>query len=97
MTPAQTRFVELEKKKEEVKKYFDELSQLVEQIVRENGVNAMFQDGEGTVYKVVPNKGKWVDFDPYTYTRTRRLHEERSPSPLALKDAEAAGFTVPKK
>jgi len=41
--------------------------------------------------------GKYVPFEKLSYLRTRRLSEERSPLPLALKEAEAAGFNVPKK
>ncbi len=97
MTPAQTKFVSLEKKKEEVKRFFEELNEVVAQVAKEVGVNGYFQDEEGTVYKIVEPDGKYVPFEKLSYLRTRRLSEERSPLPLALKEAEAAGFSVPKK
>lgn len=57
----------------------------------------MFQDDEGTVYKVIEPDGKYVAYDKISYLRTRRITEERSPLPLAIKEAEAAGYNVPKK
>lgn len=87
----------MEKQKEQIKKYFEELSASVEELSKEIGINGMFQDEEGTVYKIVEPDGKYIPFDKISYLRTRRLTEERSPLPLALKEAEAAGYNVPKK
>lgn len=95
MTEAQIKFVALEKKKEEVKKFFEELKLAIEAVKAEVGVNGMFQDGEGTVYKVVIPEGKFVTFDKISYVRTRRLDEKRGD--LSLKEAEAAGYNVPTK
>jgi hypothetical protein len=89
--------VELEKQKESVKKFYEDLSLAVEELAKEVGVNGFFQDQEGTVYKIVVPKGKWISYEPLSYLRTRRMHEDASPLPLALKDAEKAGFTVQKK
>jgi hypothetical protein len=97
MTDAQKKFVSLEKQKEQVKKFFEELSETIEAVKAEVGLNGYFQDEEGTVYKIVEPEGKYVQFDKLSYLRTRRLTEERSPLPLALKEAEAAGYNVPKK
>jgi hypothetical protein len=97
MTDAQKKFVSLEKQKEQVKKFFEELSEAVAAVQKEVGTNGYFQDEEGTVYKIVEPDGKYVPFEKLSYLRTRRLVEERSPLPLALKEAEAAGFNVPKK
>jgi hypothetical protein len=97
MTDAQKKFVSLEKQKEQVKKFFEELSEAIAAVQKEVGTNGYFQDEEGTVYKVVEPDGKYVPFEKLSYLRTRRLSEERSPLPLALKEAEAAGFNVPKK
>lgn len=92
MTEAQSKFVELERKKEEVKKYFDELRQATEVLAKELGVNGMFQDAEGIVYKVVEPEGKFVTFDKISYVRTRRSHEKRGD--LSMKEAESAGFKL---
>jgi hypothetical protein len=95
MTPAQTKFVSLEKKKDEIKRFFDELNEAVTEVVKEVGVNGYFQDAEGTVYKMVVPEGKFVHFEKLSYVRTRRLDEKRGD--LSLKEAEAAGFNVPTK
>ena len=95
MTEAQRRFVELERKKEEVKKYFDELNLAVEAVSKEVGVNGFFQDDQGIVYKVVVPEGKFVHFEKISYTRTRRSHEKRGD--LSMKEAEAAGFMLPNR
>jgi hypothetical protein len=95
MTPAQMKFVQLEKKKEEIKRYFDELNQAVAEVAKEVGVNNYFQDPEGTVYKMVVPDGKFVHFEHISYVRTRRLDEKRGD--LSLKEAIEAGFNVPTK
>jgi hypothetical protein len=89
------KFVALEKKKSEVKKFFDELKEAVNEVAKEVGVNGFFQDSEGTVYKVVEPEGKFVTFERISYVRTRRIDEKRGD--LSIKDAEAAGFNVPTK
>lgn len=95
LTNAQKRFVELEKQKEEVKKYFENLKSAVEEVSKEIGVNGYFQDDDGTVYKIVIPDGKFVTYEHLSYIRTRRMDEKRGD--LSLKEAEEAGFTVAKK
>lgn len=95
MTNAQRKFVELERKKEEVKRYFDELSAATEALVAEIGVNSYFQDDQGVVYKTVVPEGKFVHFDKFSYVRTRRTHEKRGD--LSMKEAESAGFQLPNR
>ena len=92
MTEAQKRFVDLERKKEEVKKYFDELSVATEALSKEIGINGYFQDEQGIVYKVVIPEGKFVYFEKISYVRTRRPHEKRGD--LSMKEAEGAGFRL---
>lgn len=95
MTEAQRKFVELERKKEDIKKYFDELNTACEAVVKEIGVNGYFQDEQGIVYKVVVPEGKFVHFEKFSYVRTRRPHEKRGD--LSMKEAEGAGFTLPNR
>lgn len=95
MTEVQKKFVELEKKKEFIKKFYEELAQSLENLKAEIGLNGMFQDEEGTVYQVIIPDGKYVTFDKLSYIRTRRLHEDRGD--LSIKKAESAGFNVPTK
>ncbi len=93
MTDAQRRFVELERKKEEVKKFFDELNAACVEVSKEVGINGYFQDDAGIVYKVVIPDGKFVYFEHISYVRTRRPHETRGD--LSMKEAANAGFKVP--
>ena len=86
------RFVDLEKKKEEVKKYFEELAVAISAVEAEVGINGMFQDAQGTVYKIVIPEGRYVAFDKIGYERTRRTGERQGS--LSLKEAQANGFVV---
>jgi hypothetical protein len=96
MTEVQKRFVELERQKDMVKKYFLDLKEATEAVVKEVGINGMFQDpSDGTVFKLVIPDGKFVTFDHVSYVRTRRAHEKRGD--LSLKEAESAGFTLPNR
>lgn len=95
MTSAQQKFVELEKQKEEVKKFYEDLKGALEDVIKEIGVDAYFQDQDGVVYKTIVPEGKWVQFETHSYIRTRREHEKRGD--LSLKEAEEAGFTVTRK
>ena len=95
MTEIQKKFVQLEKQKNEIKAYFENLKLAVEAVKAEIGLNGYFQDEEGTVYKIVEPEGKYVTFDKISYVRTRRMDEARGD--LSLKEAEAAGFTVQSK
>ncbi len=95
LTDTQARFVELEKQKAEVKKFFDELNEATEAVAAEIGVGNFFQDAEGTVYQIVVPDGRFVAYQHLGYKRTRRIDEKRGD--LSLKDAEAAGFSVDRK
>lgn len=95
MTPSQEKFVQLEKRKEEIKKYFEELKVATEAVAAEIGINGYFQDNDGTVYKIIEPEGRFVSFDKISYVRTRRMDEKRGD--LSLKEAEEAGFMVAKK
>lgn len=95
MTPVQKNFVSLEKQKEKVKEYFESLRKAVDEVAKEVGIGGMFQDEEGTVYKVVEPEGRFVNYEKISYKRTRRINEERGD--LSIKEAEAAGYSVPTK
>lgn len=92
MTPTQLRFIELEKKKEEIKKFYEEFKQVTEQLAEEVGIGGHFKDSEGTVYQVVVPEGKFVPFDKVSYIRTRRSHEKRGD--LSLTKARELGYEV---
>lgn len=95
MTENQKKFVELERKKEDIKRFFDELATATEAVVKEIGVNGYFQDDQGIVYKVVVPEGKFVHFEKFSYARTRRAHEKRGD--LSMTEAEGAGFKLPNR
>lgn len=96
MSPAIQRFLELERKKTEIKKYFEDLSAAIEAVVKEVGVNGFFQDPtDGTVFKMVIPEGRFVNFDKFGYNRTRRAYLGEKRGDLSLKEAEEAGFKLP--
>lgn len=92
MTPAIQRFIELDKKKEEVKKFFEEYKAAIEAVVEEIGVGRHFQDNEGTVYQTAVPEGRFVAFDKFTINRTRREGEKRGD--LSLTKARDLGYEV---
>lgn len=92
MTDAQRKFIELEKRKTEVKKYFEELEKATLDLAAEIGINGMFQDTEGTVYKVVIPEGTFVKFSKIGYQRTRRPGETKGD--LSMTEARERGFVV---
>ena len=95
MTDVQRRFVELERRKDEIKQYYEDLAQATLDLSKEIGVNGLFQDDQGIVYKVVVPEGKFVHYETLSYVRTRRAHEARGD--LSMKEAEGAGFTLPQR
>lgn len=95
LTDAQKRFVELEKKKAEVKKFYEELDNALEQVAQEVGVGNYFQDpSDGTVYKIVKPEGTFIQYKDIGFVRTRRGHLGESRADLSMKEAESAGFEL---
>lgn len=95
LSEKQKQFLKLEKRRDEVKQYFDDLEAAVKDVAAEIGIGGMFQDSEGTVYKIVEPNGRYVHYEKHSYVRTRRPHEDRGD--LSIKEAEAAGFKIPDK
>jgi hypothetical protein len=94
LTALHIKLIDLDRKKNEVKKFFDEYKATLEALVKQNGVGHTFQDPEGIVYQIVEPDGKWVSFDKYSIDRTKRPGEERGS--LSVKKAEELGFKVSK-
>ena len=92
MTPTQVKFVQLEQKKAEIKKYFEELKEVTQAVANEIGIGGMFQDDAGIVYKIVDPKGRFVEYEKISYVRTKRENEARGT--LSVKEAKEAGFEV---
>ena len=86
------RFIELDKKKPEIKKFFEDYKAAVEEVAQLVGEGGHFQDSEGTVYQVVVPEGKFVNFDRFIIQRTRREGEKRGD--LSLTKARELGYEV---
>jgi hypothetical protein len=91
----QKRFVELERKKAEIKKFNQDLQDAVKALVDEIGVGGHFQDEEGVVYQIVEPKGTFVSFEKYGYERTRR-NDEKAGS-LSIVKAVQLGYNLKEK
>ena len=92
LTAAQQRFIELELKRDDYEKFKKELADATAAVVAESGLDVMFQDEQGTVYKIVEPRGRWVEYEKLSYVRTKRYGEPKGS--LSIKEAEAAGFIV---
>jgi len=92
LTDLQKKFVELDKKKVEFKELLEQYSSVVNDLVKENGLNSHFQDSEGTVYQVTECDGRFVYFDKFEVKRTRRIGERAGS--LSLKSARDLGYRV---
>jgi hypothetical protein len=92
LTDAQRRFIELDKKKAEYKKFIEDYNQSVQDLIKEVGIGAHWQDPEGTVYQTSLCDGRWINFDRFEVNRTRRPGEKSGS--LALKTAKDLGYSV---
>lgn len=92
LSTTQTKFIELEKKKESYKLFLEELREATEAVVKEVGVGGHFQDADGTVYQVEETTGKFVYFDRFEIKRTRRVGEKAGS--LSLTKAKELGYTI---
>lgn len=92
MTELQKKFIELDRKKDEVKRFFEEYNEVVSALAQEQGVGSFFQDDKGVVYQVSIPDGKFVYFEKFAVDRTRREGEKAGS--LSLKKAREAGFIV---
>ena len=87
------RLIELDKKKEEIKKYYEDLQETLAQVREEIGVDGFFQDPEsGSVFQITVPEGRFVHYEPLTYVRTKKDGETRGT--LSMKKAQEAGFDV---
>lgn len=92
LTQSHQKLIELDRRKEEVKKFFEEYKLAVESLIKEHGVNHAFQDDQGIVYQLVELDGKWVNFERFGVERTKRPGETRGS--LSVKKAKELGFNV---
>ena len=92
MNDLQKKFVELDRKKDEVKQFFDEYGEVIAELAKQEGIGAMFQDEQGVVYQIEIPEGRFVHYEKFGVKRTRR-EGERAGS-LSLTKAREAGFVV---
>jgi len=92
LTQIHLKLIELDRRKEEVKKFFEEYKYAVDALVSQHGVNHAFQDDQGIVYQLVELDGKWVNFEKFGVERTKRPGEARGS--LSVKKAKELGFNV---
>lgn len=87
------KLVELDLKKPEITKYYEELEIAVAEVEKIVGLNGYFKASDGTVFKIVRPSGTFVSFKTLAYERTKREGEARgSLSVKEAKEAEANGF-----
>ena len=94
LSQSQKKLIELDRKKPEIKKYYEDLSNALDAAAKEHGIDSYFQDDEGTVYKIYTPLGKFVSFEIYAIKRTKKEGEPTSGSNLSKKEAVEAGFEV---
>jgi len=91
-SPAIQRLISLDKKKEEVKKYFEELDEATAAVHAELGIGGHFQDTDGTVFQIIKPEGTFTKFKDFNYARTRREGEKKGD--LSLTKARDLGYEV---
>lgn len=96
MSNSTKKLIELSKQYEAIKEkrqaILDELEIVYKQVVEEVGLGTMFQDDDGTVFRVVKPSGVYIPYHEYKYERTRR-HAGEKPG-ITLKDARENGYDV---
>lgn len=95
MHPKIAKFLELEHKKAEMKRYWEELDKATEELVATVGLGFYFQcPVTGSIYKTIKPEGRFVEYKEVGYHRTKRGDEKRGD--LSVKEAEEHGFTITK-
>ena len=92
LTDLQKRLVELDLRKVEIRAIYEEMDNIINQLVKEHGVDFAFQAEDGIVYKLAQAKGQYVTFKQYEVLRTKRPDERAGT--LSVKEAESLGFKV---
>lgn len=90
------KFFELVKKYEHLKEEMDAVRTDLQSVMLDLGIGSYLQDtDDSTVYKIVKPTGTFMYYRDIDYVRTAK-GSERAGS-LSKKEAEEAGFTLPKK
>lgn len=94
MTDNQKKIVELVEKVEALSKESREVWGGLNNLLMQEGEGTLFQADDKTVYKVVVPPGTYIDYERIGYLRTRKAGETKGS--LSMKEAQEAGFVVPK-
>jgi hypothetical protein len=96
MTASETTLVQLFRAKEDLRIQMKKVeTEIVNEFFSQGHLyNEMFQDEQGVVYKLVEPTGTFIEFKKLDYQRTRRPGETKGS--LSIKEAEEAGFVLPK-
>jgi len=80
---------------EAAKKIVGEKAESMRKLAKKLGVDATFQDPvTGVVYRIAIPTGRFVEFPPIGYVRTRDKALGEKQGSLSLKDARDAGYEV---
>lgn len=90
-------FIELDREKIKHKKFYEEYDETAAALAKLIGLEVYFQDDEGVVYKTEKPSGTFVAFKDVAVSRTRRARDGEVKGSLSMKEAEAAGFVLPKE
>jgi len=94
MTDKQKRFIELDLKKAEYKKFLEDYKEATTELIKEIGIGGHFQDTDGIVYQAAESDGKFVYYDTLVVNRTRRPYLDEKKGSLSLKKAKELGYEV---
>ena len=92
LTELHLKLIDLDRKRAEIKKFFEEYQNTLDALVSNHGIGHAFQDDQGIVYQLNEIDGKFVKFEKYGLERTKRPGEERGS--LSVKKAQEMGFKV---
>ena len=94
LRPEQVEFLSVVKDFEAAKTRMKEAEVRLGEVMRKLPWGDMFQDPDnGIVYRIMKPAGIFVEYRDISYERTRKAGEKKGS--LSIKDAEAAGFTLP--
>jgi len=92
MTDKQKRFVELDREKEKIKKWYEEYNKATEELFDELGGTGHFQDDQGIVYMAEKPKGTFVEYKEKGIIRTKRINETKGT--LSVTKAKELGYDI---
>lgn len=90
----QAAFVAFDKLRGFAKLFFAEYELIQQKLLINHGVDATWQDADGTVYKIDFPSGTFVEYKTQNVSRTRRIKIGETKGNLSLTEARKAGYEV---